>query len=450
MEPMLVTEIVEIKKLTAKLKPIKTEAAIKLQEFFEKQDDDAQFIRKTFTLVEKAWDFDEGERAEIGYVSTIDIDRDKEIMLPSGCDLRQFNLAKQVLWGHDYNLPPIGRAQWIKLDKKKSPYGILAKTEYAKTDRAEEIWQLVKGGFLKTFSVGFIPVKSVRQGADDWDKTCDKLKSEGYDFDRTKVARIYTKWILLEYSKVSVASDPYALTQAVAKGMKLSEDLCAELGIFEDEIQTIKEELVKAVIPYADHGAAPEGTDWDAGAEIRAADVADLKIMSTWYDAENADIKGAYKLPHHRASGRHAAIWRGVAAAMGVLLGARGGVAIPAGDRRGVYNHLKKHYAQWDKEAPEFRDYVEAELKIMFADLWDDILFLNHPALKPFPNEHSCRLLSPDGWDRVRRQNDKFGPGIHAIFGIKENKAQLQAIRFDKTKFTAQQARKWCKDHDHT
>ncbi|MCK4575761.1 hypothetical protein KAU34_05100, partial [candidate division WOR-3 bacterium] len=106
---------------------------------------------------------------------------------------------------------------------------------------------------------------------------------------------------------------------------------------------------------------------WDAGAEVKQAEVKDLKIMCTWYDTEHADLKTAYKLPHHKASG-YSTVWRGVAAAMGALLGARGGVQIPANDKKGVYNHLKKHYAEFDKEAPEFREYSIYELYQLFEE----------------------------------------------------------------------------------
>jgi phage head maturation protease len=120
---------------------------------------------------------------------------------------------------------------------------------------------------------------------------------------------------------------------------------------------------VKRVIPFKNLGyVEAEGTAWRAGAEVRAASVEDLMKMSAWVDAANTDVKGSYKLPHHRQSD-FKAIWRGVAAAMGALLGARGGVAIPANEKRGVYNHIKKHYAHWDKEAPEFRDYEPEEMK---------------------------------------------------------------------------------------
>lgn len=69
---------------------------------------------------------------------------------------------------------------------------------------------------------------------------------------------------------------------------------------------------------------------------------------------------------------------------------------------------------------------------------------------KPYPNEHACRIKDPGQFDRIRRENDKFGKGIDAIWGVKDNKSELQAIRFDKSKFTADEAKKWCKDHDYT
>lgn len=70
----------------------------------------------------------------------------------------------------------------------------------------------------------------------------------------------------------------------------------------------------------------------------------------------------------------------------------------------------------------------------------------------PFPNEHSARLVAPGGFDEFRRSNDFLAPGIDAIFGIKvdgdDRTSTLQAIRFDKEKFTVAQARAWLRDHD--
>ena len=139
----------------------------------------------------------------------------------------------------------------------------------------------------------------------------------------------------------------------------------------EDELETEK----KAVIPYLECPMADEGMAWNAGAEVKKAsgDAAKLKKMHAWIDSGadgfNADERQWYKLPHQRGDGSQAVVWRGVAAAMGALLGARGGVKIPDADRKGVYNHLAKHYEQFGKEVPEFKEYTEQELKEMFGKI---------------------------------------------------------------------------------
>ncbi len=68
---------------------------------------------------------------------------------------------------------------------------------------------------------------------------------------------------------------------------------------------------------------------------------------------------------------------------------------------------------------------------------------------KPYPNEHAARMNDPGKYAKIRRQNDKFGEGIHAIWGVdEEGKTELQAIRFDSSKFTPEEAKKWLEDHD--
>jgi len=94
---------------------------------------------------------------------------------------------------------------------------------------------------------------------------------------------------------------------------------------------------------------AAEDEAWDAGAEVKAADVDDLRAMCA-YVTGDGEAKGDYHLPHHRASD-HAVVWKGVVAAGNVVQGARG-ASIPSSVITGVKTHLEKHYGQFDRTAP--------------------------------------------------------------------------------------------------
>ena len=160
--------------------------------------------------------------------------------------------------------------------------------------------------------------------------------------------------------------------------------------VFRDELARFFEDVgftvdkLRGVIPYKKYPLAPEGEAWSGPAEIRAADTDDLKVICTWYDSDNPDVKASYKLPHHKADG-YKTVWRGVAAAMAVVFGARGGLKGKAAqDRKGIYNHLAKHYKDFDKEPPEFReDYDEETLTRLLADTDDEALDLVTLDLSP-------------------------------------------------------------------
>jgi hypothetical protein len=86
---------------------------------------------------------------------------------------------------------------------------------------------------------------------------------------------------------------------------------------------------------------------WDAVARAHA-----------WYD-DDADEhdpphrKTAYKMPHHELiDGELRVVWSGVHRAMNIMMGGRGGVDLPEGEIRGVYEHLARHYEQFDEEPP--------------------------------------------------------------------------------------------------
>ncbi len=126
-----------------------------------------------------------------------------------------------------------------------------------------------------------------------------------------------------------------------------------------------KEEAGKNAVPSHETPMAPKGLAWDAGAVLKKIEgKAQLRRVHAWFDAAgNADDKATYKLPHHTEDGR--VVLKGIQAAMGALMGARGGADIPPGQRRGAYNHLTRHYGQFDKEPPEFKEQGGSELAPM-------------------------------------------------------------------------------------
>jgi hypothetical protein len=69
----------------------------------------------------------------------------------------------------------------------------------------------------------------------------------------------------------------------------------------------------------------------------------------------------------------------------------------------------------------------------------------------PYSGEHAARIHDPGKYARIRRENDKFGPGIDAIWGIpRKGATELQAIRFDAKRYTAAQAKAWLKAHNYS
>ena len=74
--------------------------------------------------------------------------------------------------------------------------------------------------------------------------------------------------------------------------------------------------------------------------------------------------------------------------------------------------------------------------------------------IKPYENEHSCRLQSPDKYNKFRRENcavKSDGKCIDFIYGIlSPKKSELQAMRYNKEVWTEASAKSHCKEKDGT
>jgi len=172
---------------------------------------------KYFSTDKAKIDIEDGERAVIATISSATVDRDNEVVLPRGANLDNYQKNPVVLWAHESWTPPIGKNAWIKA----TPKGLVAKTIFAETERAEEIYQLFKGGFLNAFSVGFMSTKQRKPTAKEIEKN-----PEWAD-----VNTVHAEWEMFEYSPVPIPSNTDALAIAVGKGLKISDELRAELKL---------------------------------------------------------------------------------------------------------------------------------------------------------------------------------------------------------------------------
>ena len=185
------------------------------------------FFRKGFELSAADLEIIPGERSEISKISTMALDRDREVLLPEGADLRFFRTNPVVPYAHDYHGLPIGVSKWVKIDNKATPTTLIAKTKYASKEAnpfAEQVYLLIIEGILRAKSVGFIPLKWNRPGDDDWVEAVNSWRSRrevmlGKKTQEADPERIYTKWVLLEYSPVPIPSNPEALQLAMKKGI---------------------------------------------------------------------------------------------------------------------------------------------------------------------------------------------------------------------------------------
>jgi len=69
----------------------------------------------------------------------------------------------------------------------------------------------------------------------------------------------------------------------------------------------------------------------------------------------------------------------------------------------------------------------------------------------PYPNEHACRLNDPKKYDRFNRKNCEQkhdNKCIDVIYGIKDNKSEIQALRYPTKTWEEAAARSHCKKRE--
>lgn len=204
---------------------------------------DQTIVHKQFSGTVKAFDVE--ARTAKFVISTGTIDRDGDTINPAGWDLSAFKSNPVVLWSHNTNVPPIGKATEILTKGGGKNKKLVATAQFATKEQhelADTVFQLIVGGFLSATSVGFQPIE--------------------LEFDDDRGGIDFLKQELHEFSIVPVPSNPEAtLTAAKDAGVDVTPMLrWAEytLDHFKHKEAEVLYKLIKAPVKQVDLTDLPE------------------------------------------------------------------------------------------------------------------------------------------------------------------------------------------------
>jgi hypothetical protein len=175
-----------------------------------------------------------GERTDVSLITTDAVDRQGEMVIPSGIDWSGYN--RVVTFAHRYDQLPVGSTWWMR----SRGNGLVAKTHYPQkpADWGDTPW--LPSAVLHLMqqpvptctgkSIGFLPL-NIREAT----------RAERDARPELAGVPIIDKAAGIEYAVVPVPANPDAQMQAVAKGKAL--------GLFDDAL----EELIRG----ASESAAP-------------------------------------------------------------------------------------------------------------------------------------------------------------------------------------------------
>ena len=167
-----------------------------------------------------------------------------EHLIVKGVDLSRFAKNPMVLDAHDYwggTRAVVGRSDMPHVEGSH----LVARIYFADTVRGEEAWKLVRGGFLRTTSVGYVPHVTTIEEGKEW---------AGPDgFVVKGPARVAEKWKLYEISMAPLPADEDVCMRA--RGRK-GEEIMAD-PIDQETVRKLPE-------------AAPPPAERDIPEELRA------------------------------------------------------------------------------------------------------------------------------------------------------------------------------------
>lgn len=253
-----------------------------------------------------------------GYASTFgNTDRDGDVF-ESGAfsksihDLRQKGLSIPMLASHDHG-EIIGGFHPNDVMEDAKGLRVTGKIDL-NTQKGAEFFSLAKNGFLTAFSIGFsIPTPE--------------------DMEMTQNGMKFKQAELFEISMVPVPANPRATINSVK-----AVGAATNLPLADSGTAWSSPEAITRVRDFTNSKNSPSAT---------------YKRAFMFFDEANDDNFTAYKLPFADViGGKLMAIPRALFAIVAVLNGARGGVDIPAADRKRIEGIINQYFKRMGSDAP--------------------------------------------------------------------------------------------------
>ena len=166
-------------------------------------------VRRIASFVPELRAINEQARQITFVASDETVDRYGDVIRAAKWETAQYMRNPVVLWAHDSRQPPVGRTTSLSVEGN----ALIQTVQFATAETypfADQIYQLYRGGFLKSVSVGFkptVPPKPIR------DKETDQVT--GYEFIGQE---------LLELSCVPIPANPNACVRAIDEGIIVQAD----------------------------------------------------------------------------------------------------------------------------------------------------------------------------------------------------------------------------------
>lgn len=353
------------------------------------------------------------EQGIISFVlTTDDVDRDGDVVIPMGVQMENFLKNPVFLWAHDLTIPPLGKilTDTIIVTEKN----ITADVKFDLNDPfAKLIFNKYVEKYLNAGSIRFIPKSIV-----------DPIREDQYGFT-------FAASELLEFSAVPVPANQNALAKAYNDRLKSDEDKqywnfvkslipdvekqvnkkTGENEMTEEQIKQLVADSVKEavgkhilvtnglmnkiyqdihrdnvlVFPVDEMKCVIINTTDTTPSEENILeelkeyctdehgifDVVQYSKFFAHVDGPIDDLSSFKYLHHQLIDGEPVAVWEKVADVMNTVLSDED---MDSETKKQIYNHLSKHYTDVEKEVPELTDTQEfgEDDEVKESDLSDE------------------------------------------------------------------------------